>query len=258
MSHSSFALVFGLWKGYLLWLLGPMEGSGQLRAAKLFLRTCSLALMQTSPGQLPAAFRGTAAHPMGGQMGHLWPWWPWLTWQGLGHPSANLRALVFSSPSFSASLLVEPGPSQTFCALINLVKGEGYAAYKESNLITLLKEFLNHKGEQERLNIIFFSPSFLPTLPPSFLHFIFLSHSLISLYLPFSLLPHFSWHSFSPYFFNLSLFLFPFTIIIVSSISWWKYPKIFIICDSKLKQRGVSIHVPTYIYKNIGSWISIK
>ena len=191
MSHSFFALVSGLWKGYLPWLLGPMEASGQLRAVKLFLRTCSLALIQTFPGQLPSAFRGTAAHSMGGQISHLWPWWPWLTWQGLGHPSANLRALVFSSPSFSASSLVEPGPSQTFCALINLLEGEGDAAYKEPNLTTLLKEFLNHKGGQGRLNVIFFSPSFLPTLPSSFLRLLSLSHSLISLYLPFSLPPFF-------------------------------------------------------------------
>ena len=129
MPHSSFALVFGLWKGYLPWLLGPMEGSGQLRAAKLFLRTCSLALIQTSPGQLPTAFRDTAEHSVGGQISHLWPWWPWLTWQGLGYPSSHLRALGFSSPSFSASSLIEPGPSQSFCALINLLEGEGDAAF---------------------------------------------------------------------------------------------------------------------------------
>lgn len=155
----------------LLWLLGPMEGSGQLRA--VIFGTCSLALIQTSPGQLLCCIQRHSCYSQYWD-GHLWPWWPWLTWQGLGHPSANLRALVFLSPSFSASLLVEPGSSQTICALINLLKGEGYAAYKESNLIMLLKEFLNHKGGQGSLNIVFFLPLPSSTLPPSFLHFIFL------------------------------------------------------------------------------------
>ena len=149
-----------------------MEGSGQLRAAKLFLRTCSLALIHTSPGQLPTAFRGTAAHSKGGQIGHLWPWWPWLTWQGLGYPSSHLRALVFSSPSFSASSLVEPGPSQSFCALINLLEGEGDAAFLGTKP-DHSKQLLNHKGGQGRLKVLFFSPSFLPTFPPSFVFFFF-------------------------------------------------------------------------------------
>ena len=209
MSHYFFALVFGLWKGYLPWLLGPMEGSGQLRAVKLFWRTCSLALIQTSPGQLPAAFRGTAAHSMGGQIGHLWPRWPWLTWQGLGHPSANLRTLVFSSPSFSASSLVEAGPSQTFCALINLPEGEGDAAYKEPNLVTLLKDFLNHKGGQGRLNAVFFSlPSSLPSLPPSFSFSFPLSYFSLPSFLPSPFFPDILVHPISSiflFFFSLSL-----------------------------------------------------
>ena len=67
-SQSSFGLYLsGLRKGYLLCLLGPVEGFGQLRDTKLFLRPCSFSSSRTSPGQLTAEIRSTEAHSTGWQ-----------------------------------------------------------------------------------------------------------------------------------------------------------------------------------------------
>lgn len=96
LPHSSFGLDFGLGKSVYFGFKAPWKGLASSELLSYF--------------QSPAPFRypnlsGTIILCIQGHSSTFHSGWalarvtlpPWLTWQGLGHPTAKLRALVFPS-----------------------------------------------------------------------------------------------------------------------------------------------------------------
>lgn len=62
------------------------------------------------------------------------------------HRKPQGSGLFFPPHYLPPPRLVDPGPSQTICALINTSEWEGDAAFQGIKADMLLKEFLNQEG----------------------------------------------------------------------------------------------------------------